>query len=169
MFKEKQTQVMLFSINCAQAYSFEQCKNLIVGSLEWSYGKFNQALGRVFRLNSPEDVNVYVVLHKNSIEELMFDKVGTKEDAATICLHGKRVPREVKVTDAMEILADHVTGWDTLERGIESPEAEIEAQWPKLLDRLSTITSARVAELGITSEDQNAVTDLIAEVADLME
>jgi SNF2 family DNA or RNA helicase len=164
-FKDGKTQVMLFSINCAQAYSFEQCKNLIVGSLEWSYGKFNQALGRVFRLNSPEDVNVYVVLHKNSIEELMFDKVGTKEDAATICLHGKRVPREVRSTDAMEVLAEHVTGWDKLEKGIESHEAEVLAQWAPLKERFLTIT--RTEELGITKHDQDAVSELLSEMEDL--
>ena len=163
-FKDKQTQVMLFSINCAQAYSFEQCKNLIVGSLEWSYGKFNQALGRVYRLNSPEDVNVYVVLHKNSIEELMFDKIGTKEDAATICLHGKRVPRDVKVTDAMEVLAQHVTGWDALERGIEETEQEVGSKWNKLADRLNTITNGN--ELGITKDDHDAVAALLAEMND---
>jgi len=163
-FKSGQTQVMLFSINCAQAYSFEQCKNLIVGSLEWSYGKFNQALGRVYRLNSPEDVNVYVVLHKDSVEELMFDKVGTKEDAATICLHGKRVPRDVRTTDAMEILAEHVTGWDALERGIEESETEVESKWDKLKERFSTIT--RTEELGITKDDQDAVAALIEEMND---
>jgi SNF2 family DNA or RNA helicase len=166
-FKDKQTQVMLFSINCAQAYSFEQCKNLIVGSLEWSYGKFNQALGRVFRLTSPEDVNVYVVLHKHSIEEMMFDKVGTKEDAATICLHGKRVPRDVKTTDAMDVLAEHVTGWDALEKGIEAPEQEVEAQWDAIKQRLLTITHGQ--ELGITKDDQDAVGALLNEMQDLME
>ncbi|MBL18532.1 MAG: hypothetical protein CMC82_01710 [Flavobacteriaceae bacterium] len=166
-FKDKQTQVMLFSINCAQAYSFEQCKNLIVGSLEWSYGKFNQALGRVFRLNSPEDVNVYVVLHKHSIEELMFDKVGTKEDAATICLHGKRVPRDVKLTDAMEVLAEHVTGWNSLSTGPEKSEREVLNQWDGIRERLATITRGR-EELGITKDDQDAVSALINEMKDLI-
>ena len=142
----------------------DRCKNLIVGSLEWSYGKFNQALGRVFRLNSPEDVNVYVVLHKNSIEELMFDKVGTKEDAATICLHGKRVPRDVKLTDPMEVLAEHVTGWGALEKGIEEPEDEVLDKWPKLRERLKTIT--RTEELGIRKEDQDAVAALLDEMGD---
>lgn len=165
-FKDKHSQVMLFSINCAQAYSFEQCKNLIVGSLEWSYGKFNQALGRVFRLTSPEDVNIYVVLHKHSIEEMMFDKVGTKEDAATICLHGKRVPREVKTTDPMDVLAEHVTGWDALEKGIEAPEDEVEAQWDGIKERMLTITHGQ--ELGITKDDQDAVSALINEMKDLI-
>lgn len=132
-FKEGEVSVLLMGIKCAQAFSFEQCKNLIIGSLEWSYGVFNQALGRIYRLTSKEDVNVYVMLHKNSIEEMMFDKLGSKEDAATICLHGKRVPRDVKVLGADEVLAEHVTGYDALASGAEDGESYIEKQWEKLL------------------------------------
>ena len=46
-FKNGKTQVMLMGIKCAQSYSFHQCSNLIIGSLEWSYGSFAQAKGRV--------------------------------------------------------------------------------------------------------------------------
>ena len=134
-FKDGEVPVLLMGIKCAQAFSFEQCKNLIIGSLEWSYGVFNQALGRIYRLTSKEDVNVYVMLHKNSIEELMFDKLGSKEDAATICLHGKRVPREVKVLGSDEVLAEHVTGYDALASGTEDGESYIEKQWEKLLKK----------------------------------
>jgi len=161
-FKSKETQVMLMGINCAQAFSFEQCRNLIIGSLEWSYGKFNQALGRIYRLTSKEDVNVYVILHKNSIEELMFDKLGNKEDAATICLHGKRVPRDVKLVDASEILAEHVTGRNAIRNGFEQQERAVEREWADLRDRLLTIT--RTEELGITKDDQDAVSALITEM-----
>jgi len=35
----------------------------------------------------------------------MFDVVATKEDAATICLLGRRVPRTFKPVDMEEILA----------------------------------------------------------------
>jgi hypothetical protein len=163
-FKRGDTQVLLMGINCAQAHSFEQCRNLIVGSLEWSYGKFSQALGRIYRLTSPQDVNVYVILHKNSIEELMFDKLGTKEDAATICLHGKRVPRDVNMVDAQEILAEHVTGWESLDKGIEVYEADNEEMWPQLRDRFLTITHGK--KLGITKTEQDAVSALIEEMND---
>jgi SNF2 family DNA or RNA helicase len=139
-FKDGDVQVMLMGIKCAQAFSFEQCKNLIIGSLEWSYGVFNQALGRIYRLTSPEDVNVYVMLHRNSIEEMMFDRLGTKEDAATICLYGKRVPRDIKTVDDNELLAQHVTGYDPSASGVEDGEAFVEKQWDKLLDKFNTIT-----------------------------
>ncbi len=163
-FKDKDVPVLLMGIKCAQAFSFEQCKNLIIGSLEWSYGVFNQALGRIYRLNSPEDVNVWVMLHQNSIEELMFDKLGSKEDAATICLHGKRVPRDIKTMSSDEILAQHVTGYDQSVSGTEDGEAYIEKNWQKLLPHYHALASK--AELGITKEDEDSAKQLIDEMND---
>jgi superfamily II DNA or RNA helicase len=163
-FKDGDTQVLLMGIKCAQAFSFEQCKNLIIGSLEWSYGVFNQALGRIYRLTSPEDVNVYVMLHKNSMEELMFDKLGSKEDAATICLHGKRVPREIKTMSEDELLAQHVTGYDASVTGVEDHEDEVLSHWAGLREKFLTITHNK--DLGITKDDQDAVAALIQEMED---
>lgn len=140
-FKDGEVPVLLMGIKCAQAFSFEQCKNLIIGCLEWSYGVFNQALGRIYRLTSKEDVNVYVMLHRNSIEELMFDKLGNKEDAATICLYGKRVPRDVKTMSEDELLAQHVTGYDPSATGAEDGEDYLIRKWGDLKKSFLTITN----------------------------
>lgn len=131
-FKAKNTQVMLMGIKCAQAYSFSQCSNLIIASLEWSYGVFSQALGRVYRLNSPRPVTVYVILMKNSIEEAMYDKLGSKEDTAKICLHGMRVPRDTVPMDANEIFADHLGIFNDQNMDAVS-EYMCEELWPDLL------------------------------------
>lgn len=137
-FKSGKTQVMLMGINCAQAHSFTQCPNLIIASLEWSYGKFNQAKGRVWRLNSPVPVNVYVILHRNSIEEAMFDKLANKEDTATICLYGKRVPNNTVTMTPSEILAEHLFDWDNMTNpNATVPEAECEEQWADLCKMIS--------------------------------
>jgi len=138
MFKKGDTQVMLMGINCAQSYSFENCPNLIVGCLEWSYGKFSQAKGRVWRLNSPRPVKVFVILHEDSIEEAMFDKLANKEDAAIICLRGERVPRDVVTMTAQEILAEHITGWEEATHAIEPAEMATEETWPSLQKKLAT-------------------------------
>lgn len=130
-FKRGDARVMLMGIKCAQGHSFDQCPNLIVGSLEWSYGTFLQAKGRVWRLTSPKPVKVWVILHQNTIEELLFDRVAVKQDAATLCLHGKRVPRDFKTLDASEILAEHVVNFDPTKGEVQS-ESECESQWPEL-------------------------------------
>jgi SNF2 family DNA or RNA helicase len=133
-FKRNKTRVMLMGIKCAQAYSFQECSNLIIASLEWSYGVFNQALGRVYRLNSPRPVKVYVILMQNSIEEAMYDKLGSKEDTAKICLHGERVPRNTVPMDANEIFADHLGIFGTSNHETVS-EYLCEDLWPDLRDK----------------------------------
>lgn len=134
-FKAGATQVMLMGIKCAQSYSFGQCSNLVIGSLEWSYGTFSQAKGRVWRLNSPRPVKIYVILHHDSIEEHMFDKLANKEDAATICLRGERVDTDVVSMDTAEILASHIAGWKEYDRG-EPAEYATEESWLSMKDKL---------------------------------
>ena len=147
-FKKGKSKVMLMGINCAQAHSFTQCPNLIIASLEWSYGKFNQAKGRVWRLNSPHPVKVYVILHHNSIEEAMFDKLANKEDTATICLYGKRVPNNTVTMSPSEILAEHLFDWDQMSSNVTVPEAECEEQW---VDLCKMISSTQVKEVPVAA------------------
>tara|TARA_Y100000004_G_scaffold28994_1_gene29870 strand:- start:32936 stop:35458 length:2523 start_codon:yes stop_codon:yes gene_type:complete len=129
-FKKGETKVMLMGINCAQAYSFENCPNLIITSLDWGYGTLHQAMGRVYRLNSPIDCNVFVVLFENTIEEAIFDRVSTKQDAATLCLHGKRIDKDYKQMDASEVLAEHIISFT--DNGRARPESQCELEWDKL-------------------------------------
>jgi hypothetical protein len=133
-FKRGDARVMLMGIKCAQSHSFDRCPNLIVGSLEWSYGTLHQAEGRVWRLTSPQPVKVWCVLHERTIEELLFDRVALKQDAATMCLHGKRVPRDFKTMDPSEILAEHIVSFN--HEGETLSETECESQWPALRKQL---------------------------------
>ncbi len=133
-FKQGHTKVMLMGIKMAQAFSFENCPNLIVLSLEWNYAAKNQAMGRVYRLNSPKPVKVWCVLNENSVEEVMFDKVASKADAATLCLQGQRVPQASQIVDASEIVAEHLINYTTSGRIVD--ETICEAQWPALKQQL---------------------------------
>jgi superfamily II DNA or RNA helicase len=128
LFKSHKTQALMMGIKCASAHSFHECAYMIVGSLEYSWGSLDQARGRVDRVNSMRPATVYCVLHKHSIEEVMFDVVATKQDAATICLRGQRVPREFKPVDLGEVLATSIINFKT--ESVE--ESECEKQWPKL-------------------------------------
>lgn len=138
LFKNGKVQVMLLGIKCAAAYSFDDCENLIIGSLEYSYGTYWQAVGRIDRLTSTTAKNVYCILHKNSLEEIMFETVALKGDAATICLQGQRVPREFVPVDGSEVLAKAIERFD-LSGG--TPESECEKQWPSLRDRIKQASS----------------------------
>lgn len=131
LFKQRKTQGMLLGIKCAAAWSFDDCVNLIIGSLEFSCGPFVQAKGRIDRVTNKVVKNIYVILHKNSMEEIMFDTVATKDDAATICLRGQRVPRDFKPFDPSELMARAIERFDM---SGHTPESECERLWPKLRD-----------------------------------
>lgn len=131
LFKRGRAAVMLMGIKCAQAHSFDQCPHLIVASLEYSFGSFEQASGRIDRVTSRRPMHIWCVLHQNSIEEIMFDVVATKGDAATICLRGQRVPRDFKSTDLGEILAQNFTAFTAGQTPVVD-ESAVEAGWPAL-------------------------------------
>lgn len=141
-FKAREVPVCFMGIKCAASHSFAQCENEIVGSLEWSYGAKHQAFGRVDRVNSRPGVRIYCILHKSTIEEAMFDRVATKQDAATICLRGQRVPRDFAPVDASEVLAANFTQWesagaldtkDDLGTITAKSERDCASEWPALL------------------------------------
>jgi predicted RNA methylase len=133
LFKLGKTNVHLLGIKCAAAYSYDGCMNLIVGSLEYSHGPFAQAIGRIDRLTSTRAKNIWCILNRNSIEEVQFEVVSLKGDAATICLQGKRVPRDFKPVDGTEVLAAAIERFDL---SGATPEPDCERKWPALRDRL---------------------------------
>jgi hypothetical protein len=139
-FKRGEARVMLMGIKCAKGYSYDLCPNLIVASLEYAYGSLHQAMGRVWRVASKYPVTTYCILHQDSIEETMFDIVATKKDAATICLHGERVPRDFHPVTLEEILASHLNQATQRPMTNSRDEAECESDWPRLRTRLEGST-----------------------------
>jgi superfamily II DNA or RNA helicase len=137
LLKMGRVPVLLMGIKCAAAYSFDTVDNLIIGSLEYSYGPFNQACGRIDRVTNKVTKNIYCVLHKHSIEEIQYELVGLKGDAANLCLRGRRIPRDFKPVDGSEILADAI---DRFAIDGSRPETECELEWPKLREAIRQAT-----------------------------
>jgi hypothetical protein len=134
VFKSGKARVLGMGIKCAAAYSFDDCQNLIIGSLEYSWGTFGQACGRIDRVTNKSVKNIYVILHRHSIEEIIFDVCAIKGDAANLCLRGQRIPRDFKPVDSSEILAKAI---DRFDLSGSQPETECEQQWPKLCKAIS--------------------------------
>lgn len=153
-FKEGLARVLFMGMRCAKAYSFDTCPNMIIASLEYSCGTLHQAKGRIWRVNSrgsklpPKTAfaavadetegadlfhrpscRVWCVLTSGTIEETVFDVVATKQDAATICLLGRRVPREFKPIDMEEVLAQSL---ENARLGNFKSEGECESTWQEL-------------------------------------
>jgi hypothetical protein len=129
-FKRGETQVLLMGIKCASAHSFNLCRNLIVTSIEWGNGVFEQALGRVDRINSPLPPNIYVILYKNTIEEVMYDMVTIRDDAAATCVRGHRVSSMAIPSEIDEILAESIIHWKDPKLCVD--ESVYELKWSAL-------------------------------------
>jgi len=50
------------------------------------------------------ETRVWCVLNRGTVEEVMFDTVATKQDAADLCLRGRRLPRDYQPMDLSEVL-----------------------------------------------------------------
>jgi len=133
LFKNKRAPVLLMGIKCAQAYSFEQCRNLIIGSLDWGWGSYCQAIGRVYRVNSPLEVNIWTILVESSIEHLTFEKLAQKRDTSTICLEGETITEDTYTLLAPnDILVRHLVDFPA--KDIDRvDELLLEATWDKSL------------------------------------
>lgn len=81
-FKDGETQVMLMGIKCAQSYSFECASHLLIGSMEYSFSTFWQAIGRVWRVNSQRPVTIDCFVLARTIEERIIQAVLAKQDLA---------------------------------------------------------------------------------------
>ena len=81
-FKDGQTQVMLMGIKCAQSHSFECAAHLLIGSMEYSFSTFWQAIGRVWRVTSPRPVTIDCFVLARTIEERIIKAVLAKQDLA---------------------------------------------------------------------------------------
>jgi hypothetical protein len=134
LFKRGNTRVMLMGIKCAVGHSFDQCKNLVIGSLEYSAGPFEQAKGRVDRLTSKES-RIYCILNRNTIEEVMFDTVAMKDDASKIILRGQRVPRDFIPVDMSEVLVNSIMAWNAAP-DTSVPEEMCLSSLPQIIEKL---------------------------------
>lgn len=82
IFKRGDASVMIMGVKCAQGYSFDQCRRAVIGSIEWSPGAWEQALGRIHRVTSKHPVTAEVILAADTVEERMFRRVAAKQQAA---------------------------------------------------------------------------------------
>lgn len=92
-FKRGELDALFMGIKVAYGHSFPDCDVIHIASLEWDYGTFEQAVGRVYRINSQRPVHAFVYLLAGTIEEQMFDLVCAKQSAAMAVLYGEKPVR----------------------------------------------------------------------------
>lgn len=117
----------------AEGHSLNLCNNVILMCYSWAYDKFEQAINRAHRLNSPWPVNVYPIICDSSIDRKLEALIQEKGDAAELVLDGHLLGEhasEVNLAELLSIARQEFSSKNTVD------EAELEKQWPALCQEL---------------------------------
>ena len=110
------------------------CNNVILMCYSWAFDKFEQAINRAHRLNSPWEVNVFPIICEGSIDRKLEAGIQEKGDAAELVLDGHLLGEHSSEVNLAELL-------DTARREFSKDgtidEAVLEQEWPALCARLA--------------------------------
>ncbi|PWU21775.1 MAG: hypothetical protein C5B50_01055 [Verrucomicrobia bacterium] len=134
--------VMLAGVECmSEGHSFHLCRNVILLAYSWAFDKFVQAINRIWRLNSPCDVNVYALICDGSIDRKLEGNIQEKGDAAELVLDGQLIaadPAEVNLAELLKIAQEDFKA----SKGEHMDETLLELEWPALRSQLAGAMAA---------------------------
>ena len=90
-FKEGNTNVLLLQCSRCESFNLQMCSHIIFYNLDYSYIKYNQMLHRVYRMGQKENVKLDILLHKDTIENKIWNAVKNKEKLADLFMAIKGV------------------------------------------------------------------------------
>jgi SNF2 family DNA or RNA helicase len=124
----------------AEGHSMHLCNNVILMCYSWAFDKFEQAINRAHRLNSPWPVNVYPILCDNSIDRKLEAMIQEKGDAVELVLDGHLLGEHASEVNLAELLniarAEFNSGSDAV---TTVDEVELAKEWPPLRAELAQI------------------------------
>jgi hypothetical protein len=130
--------VMLAGVECmSEGHSFHLCNNVILLCYSWAYDKFAQAIDRIYRLNSPKDVTVYVIICEGSIDRKLEAMIQEKGDAAELVLDGHLLGEDATEVNLAELLQIAEKEFATIAAGGTIEERDLENEWPILRAQLA--------------------------------
>lgn len=84
-FKETSTQVLILQCSRCESFNLQSvCKRAIFYTLDYSYIKYNQMMHRIWRMGQTEQVQIDVLIFRNTIEEKIWRTVQNKEKLANL-------------------------------------------------------------------------------------
>jgi hypothetical protein len=129
---------MLAGVECmAEGHSFHRCRNAILVCYSWAMDKFLQAIDRIYRLNSPDDVNVYVVICEGTIDRKLEAMTQEKTDAAELVLDGHLLGENPSEVNLHEFLRIAHKEFDSLSANATVDERKLVKEWPTLRAKLA--------------------------------
>lgn len=88
-FKQGKADVLLLQCSRCESFNLQMCNTLIFYTMDYSYIKYNQMLHRVWRIGQTKQVDIYVLVAKDTIEEDIWDAVKNKEKLADLFMRVK--------------------------------------------------------------------------------
>lgn len=133
-FKEGKFQILLAGIDAINlGHNLENAKRAIVYSLPYDLATFDQAINRVHRLTSSEDVIVHIILTEGSIDEKMWELIERKGRSAGLAIDGALGFDEVEELDQNKLVQELREEWSESNAIPESKIAErLERMWEGL-------------------------------------
>lgn len=120
----------------AEGHSWHTCRNAIVFSYVYAMDKIEQAINRIHRINSPEDVNTFFLVADGSIDRRLEQLYDEKSNAAELVLDGglrNQQVDEISVAELLMIAADEFSKNDTSKL---VDEDILKESWPNLKQKL---------------------------------
>jgi hypothetical protein len=134
-FKSKSIPVLIAGQeSMGRGHSLENCSHLVMPSLSWAFDTNDQFKHRVWRMNSPKEVFIYILHIQGSVEDRMAELYADKGDTAQLTLDGRLFPDQVEEIDPEILLATAIDRFSELGETVD--EHLLEDGWPKLRQRL---------------------------------
>lgn len=88
---DKNKYILLLQCSRCESFNLQMCNRIIFYTLDYSFIKYNQMLHRVWRMGQTEQVNIDVLIFKDTIETKIWHTVRNKEKLADLFMSIKGV------------------------------------------------------------------------------
>lgn len=88
---KKDKYILLLQCSRCESFNLQMCNRIIFYTLDYSFIKYNQMLHRVWRMGQTEQVNIDVLIFKDTIETKIWHTVRNKEKLADLFMSIKGV------------------------------------------------------------------------------
>jgi len=137
----------------AEMHSFPGCSNAILMSYSWAWDKFEQAINRIHRINSPKPVQVYSIICRGSIDRRLEEMIHEKSDSAALAIDRELSHDDESEVNLAELLA--LTRQEFNDRNETVDECILETDWPALRHNLRA-AAAQWSALGSAERSESA-------------
>lgn len=147
-FVEGDAQVLCAGVSAMRlGHNLDVASTVVLVGLPWDHASLVQFEGRVWRLTSPRQVNVYVVMTRGSLDERKWKLLQDKGAAADIALDGQLIDKPEPPVNWQQVLEEMIeSGAET--DGSEVPETAVKSLWDQIVPLASLIDPTVIVREG---------------------